>query len=252
MWWSPPGLASNQQRSICASPEPHRRWPHIDGPRRLDDGEAPQLDDVKVIFRQEGPLSGERSIWLPHRPRRRWQSLAITVGDHWPIATTRRFLRTHIGKIVRVTPDGTARPTIRSSGDAREPEIGGYGHRNRRRRAASTSGKLSMHQHWPRRRRGNIPLAGKNYGWPVIGYGVNYDGTKALTHSIAKSRHGQHRQVLGPSIAPFGMALYTAVLSRRGKRAVCSSARVAVRMLVRLVLEARRSSERSVVVTQSR
>jgi glucose/arabinose dehydrogenase len=65
-----------------------------------------------------------------------------------------------------------------------------------------------MHEHGPRGGdEVNIPEAGKNYGWPVIGYGIDYSG--------ARIHAGTHRQGMEqpirqwtPVIAPSGMAFY--------------------------------------------
>ena len=78
---------------------------------------------------------------------------------------------------MRVTPDGAVphdNPFVGRS-DAK-PEIWSYGHRNSQGAALHPqTGKLWMHEHGPRGGdEVNIPLAGKNYGWPVIGYGIDY------------------------------------------------------------------------------
>ncbi len=69
------------------------------------------------------------------------------------------------------------------------------------------SGKLWIHEHGPRGGDElNIPLAGRNYGWPVIGYGTEYSGAKihASTH-----KEGMEQPIWVGSIAPSGMAFYT-------------------------------------------
>jgi glucose/arabinose dehydrogenase len=154
------------------------RWPRA----RFSDGEAPQLDDVKVIFRQEGPLScgnhyGCRIV------QGRDGNLWLTMGDHFSYRDEAQNLANHLGKIVRVTPDGAVpkdNPFV-GRNDAK-PEIWSYGHRNAQGAALHPqTGKLWEHEHGPKGGdEVNIPLAGKNYGWPVIGYGINYDGTKAM------------------------------------------------------------------------
>ena len=60
------------------------------------------------------------------------------------------------------------------------PEIWSYGHRNSQGAAIHPqSGKLWMHEHGPRGGDElNIPAAGKNYGWPVIGFGIDYNGAR--------------------------------------------------------------------------
>ena len=166
-------------------------------------------------------------------------NLWLTMGDHFAYRNDAQNLANHIGKIVRVTPDGAAPPDNPFVGrnDAK-PEIWSYGHRNSQGAALHPqTGKLWMHEHGPKGGdEVNIPLAGKNYGWPVIGYGVNYDGTKA--HEVDReARHGAADQVLGA----LDRALRHGVLHRRSfsrpGRAACSSARSPSQLLVRLELD---------------
>ena len=71
----------------------------------LSDGEAPKLGDVKVIFRQDGPLStgghyGCRIV------QARDGNLFLTLGEHFTHRDQAQNLGNHLGKVVRVTPDG--------------------------------------------------------------------------------------------------------------------------------------------------
>ena len=194
---------------------------------RLGDGEVPSLDDVKVIFRQEGPLSSGNHFGC-RIVQGRDGNLWLTMGDHFAYRNDAQNLANHIGKIVRVTPDGAALPDNPFVGrnDAK-PEIWSYGHRNSQGAALHPqTGKLWMHEHGPRGGdEVNIPLAGKNYGWPVIGYGVNYDGTKA--HDVDREvRHGAADQILGA----LDRSLRHGVLHRRPfpgleEQSVCRRAR---------------------------
>ena len=72
-----------------------------------------------------------------------------------------------------------------------KPEIWSYGHRNSQGAAINpASGKFWMHEHGPRGGDEiNIPQAGKNYGWPVIGYGIDYSGAK-IHEGTHKAGHG--------------------------------------------------------------
>jgi glucose/arabinose dehydrogenase len=81
----------------------------------------------------------------------------------------------------------------------------------------------------------NIPLAGKNYGWPVIGYGVEYSGAK-LHDSTQKPGMEQPAKYWAPSISPSGMAFYGGGLfpSWRGNLFVGA---LSGQMLVRLTLD---------------
>jgi aldose sugar dehydrogenase len=228
--------ASNKTIYFCfAEPTP-------DGGRtamaraRLNDGAVPALTDVKVIFRQEGPLSrgnhyGCRIV------QARDGNLFLTLGDHFIYRDHAQNLTDHLGKIVRVTPDGTVPPDNPFVGKVgAKPEIWSYGHRNAQGAALHPeTGKLWEHEHGPRGGdEVNIPLAGRNYGWPVIGYGVDYSGTK-IHEATAKPGMEQPIKYWVPSIAPSGMAFYTADLIPAWKGSLFVGA-LAGQMLVRLEL----------------
>ncbi len=202
----------------------------------IDEGN-PRLDDVKVIFRQEGPLSsgghyGCRIVQTPDN------NLFLTMGEHFTHRNEAQNLGNHLGKIVRIRPDGSVPPDNPFVGrQGAKPEIWSYGHRNAQGAALNpASGKLWEHEHGPRGGdEVNIPEAGKNYGWPVIGYGINYDGTKAHegTH---KTGMEQPIKYWVPSIAPSGMAFYAGELFPAWKGSLFVGA-LAGQMLVRLALD---------------
>ena len=91
------------------------------------------------------------------------------------------------------------------------PEIWSYGHRNPQGLAIHPeTGDIWTHEHGPQ---GGDELnriqAGENYGWPVIGYGVNYGSGVAIHNGTLREglRHSNHVWV--PSIAASGMLIYT-------------------------------------------
>jgi glucose/arabinose dehydrogenase len=204
---------------------------------RLTDGEAARLDDVKVIFRQEGPLSSGNHYGC-RIVQGRDGNLWLTMGDHFTYRDEAQNLANHLGKIVRVTPDGAVprdNPFVGRK-DAK-PEIWSYGHRNSQGAALHPqTGRLWEHEHGPRGGdEVNIPLAGRNYGWPVIGYGVDYSGAK-IHAATAKPRMEQPIKYWVPSIAPSGMAFYTGDLFPRWKGSLFVGA-LAGQLLVRLELD---------------
>jgi glucose/arabinose dehydrogenase len=204
---------------------------------RLTDGEAARLDDVKVIFRQEGPLSSGNHYGC-RIVQGRDGNLWLTMGDHFTYRDEAQNLANHLGKIVRVTPDGAVprdNPFVGRK-DAK-PEIWSYGHRNSQGATLHPqTGRLWEHEHGPRGGdEVNIPLAGRNYGWPVIGYGVDYSGAK-IHAATAKPRMEQPIKYWVPSIAPSGMAFYTGDLFPRWKGSLFVGA-LAGQLLVRLELD---------------
>src|SRR5262249_54161618 len=92
-------------------------------------------------------------------------------------------------------------------------EIWSYGHRNIQAAALHPeTGELWTIEHGPRGGDElNIAQAGKNYGWPVIGFGINYDGSK-LHETTHKDGMMQPLKYWVPSIAPSGMAFYKGAL----------------------------------------
>ena len=170
----------------------------------------PRLAGLKVIFRQQGPVSqglniGCRMVQAPD------SNLFVTLGDHFQAEYAQK-LDNHIGKIVRITPDGAAppdNPFIDKRGAL--PEIWAYGVRNPQGLAFNPAdGQLWEQEHGPMGGDEiNIIEKGKNYGWPVVSFGLNYDGSPVGTgkhHAAGMVDPVWHWT---PSIAPSGMAFYT-------------------------------------------
>jgi glucose/arabinose dehydrogenase len=202
----------------------------------LDATDALKLDKVERIFQQEGPPStgnhfGCRIVQMPDG------NLFLTLGDHYSARNDAQNLTNHIGKIVRIAPDGSVpkdNPFIGKQGA--KPEIWSYGHRNSQGAALNpASGKLWMHEHGPRGGDEiNIPDAGKNYGWPVIGYGIDYSGLK-IHEATQKAGMEQPIVQWTPVIAPSGMAFYQGNLFPAWKGNAFIGG-LATRILVRLEL----------------
>jgi aldose sugar dehydrogenase len=180
--------------------------------RLMDEG-TPRLEAFEVIFRQEGPLSsgnhfGCRIVQTPD------SNLFLTTGDHFTGRDQAQNLGNHLGKIVRIRPDGSVPPDNPFVGRAgAKPEIWSYGHRNPQGLALHPdTGKLWEHEHGPRGGdEVNLIDRGKNYGWPVIGFGIDYSGAK-IHESTRKEGMEQPLWYWVPSIAPSGMAIYTGSL----------------------------------------
>lgn len=203
---------------------------------KLIDGAAPRLDDLKVIFRQEGPLSsgnhyGCRIVQASD------SNLFVTLGEHYSGRNEAQNLANHLGKIVRIATDGAAPPDNPFIGrEGARPEIWSYGHRNPQSLAINpANNELWEIEHGPRGGdEVNIIGKGKNYGWPVIGYGIDYSGAK-LHESSSKPGMEQPIKYWVPSIAPSGMAFYTGDLFPRWRGSLFTGA-LAGQFLVRLQL----------------
>jgi glucose/arabinose dehydrogenase len=170
---------------------------------RLGEG---RLEDVRVIFRQEGPLSGGNHFGC-RIVQTADGNLFLTTGDHFTHRDQAQNLGNHLGKIIRVRPDGSApsdNPFVGRTGA--KPEIWSYGHRNMQGAALDGSGRYWIIDHGARGGdEVNRPEPGKNYGWPVITYGVDYSGAKI---GIGTHKEGMEQPLWQwtPSIAPSGMA----------------------------------------------
>jgi aldose sugar dehydrogenase len=204
---------------------------------RLVENGAPRLEDTRVIFRQEGPPSTGQHFGC-RIVQGRDGNLFLTLGDHGAHRKEAQNLGNHIGKIVRVAPDGSVPKDNPFVGrDGAKPEIWSYGHRNSQGAALHpTSGKLWMHEHGPRGGdEVNIPEPGKNYGWPVIGYGTEYSGQRAHK-STTHPEMEQPIKYWVPSIAPSGMAFYTGDLFPAWRGSLLVGA-LAGRLVSRLTLD---------------
>ena len=117
---------------------------------KLNDGGG-RLDEVKIIFRQDGPLSSGN-----HYGCRIVQAndgnLFVTLGEHFSYRNEAQNLGNHLGKLIRITPDGAAPPDNPFIGrDGAKPEIWSYGHRNEQGLAINpASGDLWEIEHGPR------------------------------------------------------------------------------------------------------
>ncbi len=178
----------------------------------LERGTAPQLQNVKVIWRQTPKLdstkhfgsrilfdkSGAILVALGER--------SIDEGRHQA-----QKLDGTLGKIIRVMPDGSIPDDNPFVGrDGVKPEIWSYGHRNIQAAAWSPSGELWEIEHGARGGDEiNVVEPGKDYGWPTISYGIEYKGDKIGEGITQKAGMEQPIYYWDPVIAPSGMTFYT-------------------------------------------
>jgi glucose/arabinose dehydrogenase len=170
-----------------------------------------RLEGTEVIFRQQPKLGAEvhfGSRLVFDRAGR----LFVTSGDRMEWPNVMRLDRGQ-GKIYRLAPDGTAPPDnpFVARADA-IPQVWSYGHRNPQGAALHPgTGELWEVEHGARGGDElNIVRAGRNYGWPEITLGVNYNGQPIGTGKQSLPGMEQPIHHWTPSIAPSGMAFYTA------------------------------------------
>ena len=172
--------------------------------------DAKRLEDVKVIFSQQPKFSSTAHFGcrIVERPD---GTLFLTLGDRFSRRDDAQTLDNHHGKVVRVGKDGAIpkdNPFVGKAGAL--PEIWSYGHRNSQGATLAPDGSLWTHEHGARGGDEiNRPQAGKNYGWPLVSFGVNYDGSKIGSGDSAAPGLEPPLHHWTPSIAPSGMAFLT-------------------------------------------
>jgi len=144
--------------------------------------------------------------------------LFFTVGDRQAPpsgnleAHPAQDLSNHHGKIIRLHDDGrvpTDNPFVSRPGA--KPEIWSYGHRNMQGLVRHpVTGDLWETEHGPQGGdEVNLIRPGLNYGWPVIGYGVNYGSGAAIHSGTHRDGMEQPLHIWVPSIGVSGLMLYT-------------------------------------------
>ncbi len=169
------------------------------------------VTDVQDVFVQDPPAGVSNHFGSRVVPDGEGR-LFVTTGDRYTPANRQRAqdLSSTYGKVVRVNLDGTPPGDNPFAGVADAiPGIWSLGHRNIQGAARDGGGRLWTIEHGPR---GGDELnrveAGKNYGWPVISYGENYDGSPVGEGVTAREGMEQPRYYWDPVIAPGGMAFY--------------------------------------------
>jgi aldose sugar dehydrogenase len=168
------------------------------------------LEGTQVIWRQQPKVEGSYNHWGSRIVFRPDGTLFVTLGDRYSHRDRAQDLSTTIGKVVRINPDGSAprdNPFVGRAGAL--PEIWSYGHRNVQAAALDARGELWTVEHGARGGDElNNPQPGKNYGWPVITYGMDYSGAQI---GYGTSRPGMEQPVYywDPVIAPSGSTFYS-------------------------------------------
>src|SRR3569623_804846 len=182
--------------------------------RAVLDEAGGKLDAAKTIFRAEpgytdDKIVGSRVVVAPDG------NLFVTIGDRFELKDKAQSLDNDLGKVVRITTEGQpakGNPFIGRKGA--RPEIWSYGHRNQESAAINPfAGRLWTVEHGARGGdEVNIARAGKNYGWPVSSYGIDYSGMPIGQGITAKAGMEQPLYYWDPVIAPSGMAFYNGAL----------------------------------------
>jgi len=226
-----PGFAQNRTIYLSFSePRPGGNGTSVARARLNERGTA--LEGMKVIFQQMPSINsnlhfGSRLVFD------RTGAIFVTVGDRYSQRDQAQNPGNHLGKVMRISPEGGA-PADNPKIAGWQLEIWSIGHRNVQGAALHPeTGQLWTVEHGARGGdEVNTPKAGRNYGWPVITYGIDYSGAK-IGEGTAKEGMEQPLFYWDPSIAPSGAAFYTGPVWPAWKNSLFVGA-LAGQMLVRL------------------
>lgn len=167
-----------------------------------------EIKDFEVIFRMEPKVKG---------PNHFGGRILFTPEGHLIVTLAERFkfepaqdLSSHLGTIVRINPDGSVPQDNPFVGEANaKDEIWSYGHRNIESAAIDPeTGLLWVAEMGPMGGdEFNQPEAGKNYGWPLVSWGKDYDG-EDIPDPDTRPEFADAVIVWTPTISPSGMIFY--------------------------------------------
>ena len=173
--------------------------------------DATALTDVRDVFVQDPPSPtpmhyGSRIVFDGQG------HVFITTGEHSSDAerVLAQDINTTYGKVIRLNVDGTVPADNPFVGRDGVDTIWSLGHRNVQGATLDpATGALWTIEHGPAGGDElNRPVAGANYGWPEVSYGVNYDGRPVGTGQPRAPGFEEPVYYWDPVIAPGGMQFY--------------------------------------------
>ncbi len=198
----------------------------------------------KEIFLAESEGRGHYGARLAFHPD---GTLFVTVGDRQAPPSgdleghPAQDPSNHHGVTARINEDGSVpsdNPFLGRS-DVR-PEIYSYGHRNAQGLAIDMeTGDVWITEHGPQGGDElNLVLPGVNYGWPVVGYGVNYRSGLAIHEGTMREGMEHPAHVWVPSIGASGLMMYTGDAFPRWRGDIFAGG-MALEQLARLAMDGR-------------
>lgn len=175
-------------------------------------GDRKSLSNVQVIFRAlptyNGTMHyGSRLAFGPDG------MLYITTGERSNMEMRQYSRRhdSHLGKVLRIRPDGTSPPDNPFVNEAgAQPQVFSVGHRNIQAAAFDPQGRLWVIEHGANGGDElNLIQKGKDYGWPFQAYGEEYSGRPIASAMTQREGIAQPVYYWDPVIAPSGAQWYT-------------------------------------------
>jgi glucose/arabinose dehydrogenase len=195
-----------------------------------------RLMDHTVLFESDPPASANEQLGgrlaLTHDGY-----LFLSLGDRWEPQRAQN-LSDHAGSIIRIHTDGSVpdtNPFVSVPGA--KPEIWSFGHRNPQGLIGDDqTGQVWATEHGPQGGDElNLIQPGRNYGWPMVSHGLNYDGSPVGSGNATAAGVEEPVHFWVPSIAPSGVTI-----QRNGEQVSIVSGALAGQMVVRLGLEGNR------------
>lgn len=224
----PPVYTEGQAGLLEVVPHPdfeRNRLLYLSYSKPLDDGESTtavirgrlengRLREIEELFEAQSRGSGHYGSRLAFDGQ---GHLFVTIGDRQAPpegdleSHPAQDLSNHHGVMLRLNEDGSVpddNPFVEQAGAL--PEIWSYGHRNAQGLVVDpATGNVWITEHGPQ---GGDELnriePGANYGWPVIGYGVNYRTGSAIHGGTHREGMAQPQKIWVPSIGVSGLTLY--------------------------------------------
>jgi len=179
---------------------------------RFENGELTNREEIFLAVSQGRGHYGSRLAFDKEK------YLFITVGDRQAPprgdleAHPAQDVSTHHGTVNRLHDDGRIpidNPFVDTPGA--QPEIWSYGHRNPQGLVIHPeTGEVWINEHGPQGGDElNLIHQGNNYGWPVVGYGVNYGSGTTIHEGTIREGVEPPKHFWVPSIATSGLMVYT-------------------------------------------
>jgi glucose/arabinose dehydrogenase len=175
--------------------------------------DATALTDVRPVLDATPPQAGGRNHFGCRIAFDRRGFLYLSTGDRYETKIRAQRLGDLAGKVLRLTEDGRvpAENPFVGRADAR-PEVFTYGHRNPQGLALNPwTGSIWQAEFGARGGdEVNVLRPGRNYGWPLVTYGVDYDNSPIGTGLARGPGLEEPAFHWTPSVSPSGIAFYDA------------------------------------------